>query len=223
VAQGTLKDEDYLDAVLSGRLDPQVVLWGYRRGIFPMADPDTGKIDWHSPDPRGIIDLDHFHIPHTLRSILHGGKFRLTIDLAFDRVIQKCGERDSTWISSSIIKCYRRLHTMGYAHSVESWRGEDLAGGLYGVSIGGAFFGESMFHTRTDGSKAALAGLVQQLQEQGFILLDVQFVTAHLARLGAEAISREEYLCRLGQALREKCGFARPNQQTIEIRYTNRT
>jgi leucyl/phenylalanyl-tRNA---protein transferase len=211
-------DRDYIGDILAGRLDPELVLWGYARGIFPMADPKTGKIDWYSPDPRGIIPLNRFYLPHSLRSILGGGKFRVTMDLAFERVIRACARREETWIDDRIIECYCRLHEMGFAHSVESWQDEELAGGLYGVSIGGAFFGESMFHKKTHGSKAALAGLVRQLRDQGYLLLDTQFITAHLARFGAETISREEYQSRLRRALRKKCEFVRPGQQTIGIK-----
>ncbi len=212
------KEQEYIEAILAGGLNPELVLWGYARGIFPMADPKTGKIDWYSPDPRGIIDLDEFHVPHPLRSVVHREKFRVTMDLAFDRVMRACAERRETWIDEKILDCYCRLHRMGFAHSVETWLDDELAGGLYGVSIGGAFFGESMFHTKTHGSKVALVGLVQQLREQKYLLLDTQFITPHLARFGAETISREEYLYRLGRALRKKCEFIRPAQQTIRIK-----
>jgi leucyl/phenylalanyl-tRNA--protein transferase len=218
VGSRDVKENENIEAVLAGRLNPELILWGYARGIFPMADPRTGKIDWYSPDPRGIIDLNRFYIPHHLRSVIQRGKFRITMDLAFKQVMEGCAGREETWIDARIIDCYCELHQMGFAHSVESWLGDELAGGLYGVAIGGAFFGESMFHTKTNGSKAALAGLVQQLKEQKYQLLDIQFITAHLSRFGAETISRDEYLYRLGRALRKKCEFARPGQQTILVK-----
>jgi leucyl/phenylalanyl-tRNA--protein transferase len=218
VSSYDVNENENIEAVLAGQLNPELVLWGYARGIFPMADPRTGKIDWYCPDPRGIIDLDHFYIPHHLRAVLRRGKFRVTMDLAFRRVMQACAEREETWIDERIITCYCDLHQRGVAHSVESWLGDELAGGLYGVSIGGAFFGESMFHTKTNGSKVALAGLVQQLREQKYLLLDIQFITDHLARFGAETIPRDDYLYRLGRALRKKCDFVRPGQQTIQVK-----
>lgn len=215
-----LHDNDYIDAVLAGKLDPHLVLWGYSRGIFPMGDPDSDRIDWYAPDPRGIIDLDRFHVPRNLRPLLASAAFRVTVNQAFDRVIRGCANRRQTWITETIIDCYTELHALGHAHSVEVWHGPDLAGGLYGVAIGGAFFGESMFHVRAHASKVALAALVRQMKRQGFLLLDIQFITAHLARFGAVAIPREEYLQRLGRALRKECAFLRPGQQTIELTAT---
>lgn len=208
-------EQQYVEAILAGRLDPDLVRWGYAHGIFPMADPDTGKIDWYDPDPRAIFDLNAFHVPHTLRPVLHSGRFRVTLDRAFERVIRACGDRASTWISEPIIRCYTGLHEQGSAHSVEAWLGDELAGGLYGVAIGGAFFGESMFHAKTHGSKVALAGLVRQLRRQGFLLLDIQFVTSHLARFGGELIPRTEYLRRLNRAIRKSCSFARAGQESV--------
>jgi len=212
-----MKDRDYINAIMAGQIDPQIILWGYAKGIFPMGNPDTGEIEWYSPDPRGIIDLDDFHIPHTLRSVLKRGTFRVTINLAFERVIRLCGNRSETWITAPIIQCYTDLHRMGFAHSVAVWAERARAGGLYGVAIGGAFFGESMFHTRTHASKVALVGLVRQLRQQAFSLLDIQFITSHLSGFGAKEISRDDYLDRLGRAVLERREFVRPNQQTIDF------
>jgi leucyl/phenylalanyl-tRNA--protein transferase len=208
-------DNHMIQAVLDGQLDEQLILWGYAHGIFPMGDTQTGRIDWYSPDPRAIIELDQFHISRTLQSTLRSGKFRVTLDQCFETVIRACSERESTWINDQIITCFCNLHRMGYGHSIEAWAGTELAGGLYGVAIGGAFFGESMFHFKTDGSKAALAGLVQQLREQDFSLLDIQYLTTHLVRLGACEIPREEYLQRLNTAVKQSCRFVRTGQQSI--------
>jgi leucyl/phenylalanyl-tRNA--protein transferase len=210
-------DNQMIQAVLDGQLDTQLILWGYTHGIFPMANPETDKIDWFSPDPRAIIDLDEFHLSRTLRTTLRSGKFRVTLDQSFEKVIRACGDRTSTWINDRIIDCFCELHHMGYGHSVEAWIGTELAGGLYGVAIGGAFFGESMFHFKTDGSKVALAGLVQQLRQQGFELLDIQYLTAHLDRFGACDIPREEYLHRLNLAVRKPCQFVRLGQQIVDF------
>ncbi len=217
VTSETLKDKDYVDAILAGRLDPQIILWGYARGIFPMGNPETGDIEWYCPDPRGIISLRAFHVPHNLRAVIRRGKFRVTINNAFERVMRACANREETWITDDIIRCYTELHRRGFAHSIETWLNGELVGGLYGVAIGGAFFGESMFHSRTDASKVALVALVQQLRQQHFLLLDIQFITAHLARFGAETIPRDDYLRRLVRALQKPCDFLRPNQQTIEL------
>jgi len=212
-----LDENQLIDAIQTGRLNPQVILLGYVSGIFPMGDPHTGRIDWYSPNPRAIIELNKFHIPGTLRPILRSGRFRVTVDQAFEKVIRACSERDSTWITSRIIDCYCSLFKEGFGHSVEVWFGTELAGGLYGVAIGGAFFGESMFHTKTNASKVALAALVRQLTEQKFDLLDIQYLTSHLIRFGATTIPRDQYLHRLGRAISKNRIFVRPGQQTIEF------
>jgi leucyl/phenylalanyl-tRNA---protein transferase len=184
-----------------------LLLEAYRSGIFPMA-LENGEIAWFSPDPRGILPLDAFHLPHGLRRTLKKGVFELKIDTAFEDVIRACAEREETWISEQIIQSYLNLYDLGYAHSVEAWSDGELAGGLYGVSLQGAFFGESMFHRRTDASKAALAGLVGRLQRRGFALLDTQYITPHLRTFGAVEISRRQYLRLLNQALALRCRFA---------------
>src|SRR3954451_8207014 len=146
---------------------PEVLLQGYRLGVFPMAMED-GSIEWLSPQKHGIIPLDRFHVPHGLQRTLRKGLFEVRINTAFERVIRACAKRDETWINNDIIRSYSRLHSLGHAHSIETWHENKLAGGLYGVSLGGAFFGESMFHEVTDASKVALHGLVEHLRARRF-------------------------------------------------------
>jgi leucyl/phenylalanyl-tRNA---protein transferase len=162
---------------------------------------ETGEIAWFSPDPRGIIPIEGFHIPHGLKRALKKGSFEVRVDTAFEAVMRACAERAETWISEEIIRSYVNLHRLGFGHSVETWSNDELVGGLYGVSIGGAYFGESMFHTKTDASKVALTALVERLRERGFRLLDSQYVTPHLQTFGAVEITRQEYLRVLKQAL----------------------
>ncbi len=168
---------------------------------------ESGEIAWFSPDPRGIILLDAFHIPHGLRRALKKGEFQLRLNTVFEEVIRACSERAETWISEEIIQSYIHLHKLGFAHSVEAWLDNELAGGLYGVSLNGAFFGESMFHRVTDASKVALVGLVNRLNERGYRLLDTQYVTSHLTKFGAVEISRSKYMRLLKQALALECKF----------------
>ncbi len=185
----------------------------YATGWFPMA-VDDGEIRWYSPDPRGIIPLDTFHVPRRLARVLRSGAFRIEIDCDFAAVIRACADaaRDpdepGTWISDDIIESYCALHDAGLAHSVEAWQGTTLAGGLYGVAMGGAFFGESMFHRVTDASKIALAGLVAHMRERGFRLLDIQWVTDHLEQFGAIEVPRRSYLRLLEDALAVSVDFA---------------
>ena len=186
------------------------MLRAYREGIFPMALED-GEIGWFSPDPRGVLPLETFHVPHRLSRVLRQQAFDIRVDHDFERVMRECAAReneDSTWISEEIIQCYVALHRQGRAHSVEAWQGGTLAGGLYGVHIGAAFFGESMFHRVTDASKVALAALVERLRARGFTLLDIQWVTPHLQQFGAVEIARADYLQRLGAALAREAQFA---------------
>ena len=183
-------------------LTPQRLLSAYMAGIFPMAD-EVGGVHWLAPDPRAIIELDGLQISRSLRTVLRRGKFQLKIDVAFEEVITACSDReDGTWISHEIVMAYCALRDLGYAHSVEAWINGRLAGGLYGVALGGAFFGESMFHRETDASKAALVFLVHRMQERGMRLLDVQFMTPHLRSLGATEIPRNEYERRLSLAVK---------------------
>ena len=181
-------------------IDPEILLLGYRLGVFPMA-MDDGSIEWFSPTRRGIIPLESFHLPHTARRAWRRQLFEIKTDCAFTEVIRACARRTETWINEEIIGSYDELHRLGYAHSVEAWQDGKLAGGLYGVAIGGAFFGESMFHRVTDASKVALAGLVERLRERGFVLLDTQWMTKHLAQFGAVEIPRAKYLDLLESAL----------------------
>jgi leucyl/phenylalanyl-tRNA--protein transferase len=181
-------------------IDPELLLQGYRLGVFPMAMEDD-SIEWFSPDPRAILPLEDFHVPHVLRRLLRRRVFTTTIDKAFSEVIAACAEREDTWINSEIIESYTRLHELGNAHSVEAWKEGRLAGGLYGVAVGGAFFGESMFHSVTDASKIALVALVEHLRARKFVLLDTQWLTPHLQQFGGIEISRNHYLRVLRRAV----------------------
>lgn len=195
-----LADEQGLVAV-GGDLSPHRLLQAYRQGIFPWYD-DSYPICWWSPDPRAIFDIHNFHVSRRLRRTLRSGRFTVTINRAFGGVIRGCADREEgTWITRDMIAAYERLHRLGHAHSVEAWHGHELAGGIYGVALGGFFAGESMFYRCTDASKVALTGLVAQLCARGFVLFDTQMVTAHTDRLGALEIPRVEYLARLREAL----------------------
>lgn len=188
------------------RLPPQLLIAAYLQGVFPMGV--DGRIEWFSPDPRAILPLDGFRIPRTLRQLLRQGRFELRINTVFKQVMLACTEREEgTWITPEIVRAYVELHRLGLAHSVEAWKDGELAGGLYGVAIGGAFFGESMFHRVRDASKVALAALVERMRTRGYALLDVQFTTAHLARFGVVEIPRDEYLRRLAEAVALRCEF----------------
>jgi leucyl/phenylalanyl-tRNA--protein transferase len=192
------------------RLDPETLIEAYCNGVFPMADAD-GQIRWYTADPRGIIPLDNFHIPKTLAQFMRGGRneFEIRINHDFEKVMHECMEARSgqTWINPRLIKAYLDLHDMKLAHSVEVWRRGELAGGLYGVSIRGAFFGESMFHHVRDASKVALVHLVERLRNRGYELLDSQASTQHLRRFGCIEVSAEEYAQRLRSALDKDCSF----------------
>jgi leucyl/phenylalanyl-tRNA--protein transferase len=185
---------------------PALVLAAYGAGIFPMGERG-GRISWHSPDPRCIIDLENFHTPKRLARTYRQGIFEMKVNQNWDAVIRKCAERKSTWITEPIIAVYTKLHEAGFAHSVEAYAEGKLAGGLYGVSLGGAFFGESMFHEVTDASKISLVFLVERMLERGFTLLDSQFMTEHLSRFTAVNIPRNQYLKRLERALPLACQF----------------
>lgn len=190
----------------STRLDPETLLSAYAQGVFPMADRD-GTIRLYTADPRGVIPLDAFHVPHTLRQLVRkapdAGGFEVRINHDFEATMRACmvNRPDGSWINPELIRAYTRLHDLGYAHSVETWRDGKLAGGLYGVSLGAAFFGESMFHRERDASKVALVHLVGRLRERKFELLDTQATTSHLRRFGCVDIPAREYLVRLRRAL----------------------
>ena len=188
-------------------LSPECLLSAYASGVFPMAD-DAGAVHWLAPDPRAVIPLDGFRTTRSLRSVVRRDVFAIKVNASFEAVIDACADRASgTWISSEIRAAYIRLHALGFAHSVEAWHEDSLAGGLYGVAIGGAFFGESMFHRATDASKAAMVALVERMRARGFTPLDVQFMTDHLRRFGAVEISRSDYLDRLHAAVQTSCAF----------------
>jgi leucyl/phenylalanyl-tRNA--protein transferase len=191
----------------SETIEPEFLLIAYGTGYFPMADDRSGEIRWYAPDPRAVIELDDFRVPRSLKLTLKKKPFDLFLDRQFEAVMRSCAARKETWISEEIIQSYLQLHRLGFAHSVECWKDEQLAGGLYGVAIGGAFFGESMFSRMRDGSKVALVYLVDRLRDRGYELLDTQFVTTHLARFGAKEIARKEYLVRLKKALKKDCKF----------------
>jgi leucyl/phenylalanyl-tRNA--protein transferase len=183
----------------------------YASGWFPMA-VEPGEIRWYSPDPRGIIPLDRFHVSSRLSRVLRAGSFRIAINRDFEGVIRGCAEAErrdepGTWIDDEIIESYCAMHEAGFAHSVEAWQDDRLVGGLYGVALGGAFFGESMFHLVTDASKVALAALVERLRTRGYRLLDIQWTTPHLERFAAIEVPRRTYLKMLEDALEVDAEF----------------
>lgn len=215
-------------------LDPESLLSAYAQGVFPMTDPD-GITRWYTADPRGVLPLDRFHVPRTLRQVIRQGRFEIRVNHAFRAVMSACmtvarrRDRDdafddpdddpgpaapgpaagvvSSWISPELIDAYCRLHEQGFAHSVEAWQGGRLVGGLYGVSLGAAFFGESMFHRARDASKVALAALVDRLRERDYLLLDTQANTQHLRRFGCIDVPARQYLIMLRKALVKDCRF----------------
>ena len=183
-------------------LDPDLLLRAYSIGVFPMADSrDARDVYWVEPKKRAILPIKNIHLSHSLRKTIRSGRFEVTRDAAFPEVLRECAARDETWINAEIEASYVNLHTHGHAHSVECWRDGVLAGGLYGVTLGGAFFGESMFSNETDASKVALAWLVARLKVGGYKLLDCQFMTDHLRSLGAIEIDQKDYLSLLSEAL----------------------
>jgi leucyl/phenylalanyl-tRNA--protein transferase len=189
-------------------IDPALLVRAYREGQFPMALED-GQIGWFSPDPRGVLPLETFRVPTRLARTIRRGTFQIGVDKAFGAVMRACASQreEGTWINEEIVESYTALHRLGLAHSVEAWQGEILAGGLYGVAIGGAFFGESMFHREADASKVALVALVDRLTRHGFTLLDTQWTTPHLEQFGAVEVPRAEYLRLLRAAIKRECRF----------------
>ncbi len=210
---------------MSTTLTPEILLQAYAVGLFPMAEArDDPTLYWIDPEKRGIIPLESFHVPRSLRRTLRRGRFTVRADTAFEAVMRGCAEaqpgRSDTWINDEILALYATLHTIGRAHSVEAWQGGELAGGLYGVALGGAFFGESMFTRVTDASKVALVHLVAILRAGGFSLLDTQFLTQHLTRFGAVEIDREAYRARLAKALSVQADFgAVPDEAEVAALY----
>jgi leucyl/phenylalanyl-tRNA--protein transferase len=181
-------------------IEPRVLISAYCSGIFPMG-MENGRLSWFSPDPRGILPISDFHVPRSTRANLGRAGFEVRVDTAFGGIVRACSQRRDTWITREIIASYELLHKMGYAHAVETWHNGELVGGLYGVSIGGAFFGESMFSIKPSASKAALVWLMEHLRGRGFVLHDTQWTTPHLAMFGGHEIPRDDYLKRLEGAV----------------------
>jgi leucyl/phenylalanyl-tRNA--protein transferase len=188
-------------------LDPALLVRAYAAGIFPMADAG-GRINWYAPDPRAIIEHANLRRSRSLRATIRKGRYEVRVNTAFEAVMRACADRPETWINAEFIRAYTALHRAGFAHSVEAWQAGELVGGLYGVALGGLFCGESMFSRATDASKVCLVALVDRLVARGFVLHDVQFLTPHLASLGATTIPRAEYERRLAAAIRLPCTFA---------------
>jgi len=188
-------------------IDPDFLLSAYASGYFPMAESRQGDIQWHFPDTRAIIPIDGLKITRSLHQTIKKKNFQIRINTAFEEVMHQYAKRDDTWISDEIIQSYVQLHKLGFAHSVEAWKDNFLAGGLYGVALGAAFFGESMFSRVRDASKVALVYLVDKLRAGKFELLDTQFNTPHLTRLGAIEIPRENYLHLLKKAVVKQRSF----------------
>ena len=217
--RGLAREPVVIDGVnedILAHLSPRNLLIAYSQGMFPMVE--GGRLLWFSPNPRGLLPLDsRFHIARSLARCIRRGRFTCTIDRAFDCVVSLCanrGDGSPTWISPEMQAAYARMHALGFAHSVEAWRGDgvcedaDPVGGLYGVAIGGAFFAESMFHRATDAGKVALAHLVGRLRSCGYVLCDVQWATDNLRRFGAYDVSRSVYLAKLAAAIEISCRFA---------------
>lgn len=191
---------------VGGDLTPHRLVAAYSLGLFPWYHEDTPPL-WWTPDPRCILLPEEFHLPRSLARVMRSGRFTFSFDKAFDEVIRGCagprGKYDGTWLLPEVIEAYIALHKLGVAHSAEAWQGEELAGGLYGIALGSAFFGESMFFRKPDASKAAFAYLVTNLRESGFTLIDCQQVTSHLLRFGARPVPRGEFMNRLKKALED--------------------
>ena len=209
-------------------LSPEVLLFAYQQGLFPMAEGRNAKqIQWIQPEKRGIFQLGNFHISKSLRRVILKKDYSITINSCFPKVMEKCADRSETWINDDIYNCYCKLYEDGFAHSVEVWRNSHLIGGVYGVTIGAAFFGESMFSEAANGSKIALAYLHDRLLKAGFLLFDTQFLTEHLASLGAIEISQAQYLVKLEKALNKNATFLDINYssdvETIAHRSTHRS
>lgn len=191
-------------------LDPEIILQAYTQGIFPMADLD-GKIRWYKANPRGVLPLEGFHIPKSLGQFMRsaGYPYEVRVNTDFRGAMAGCMKQrlGETWITDELIEAYVKLHQMGFAHSVETWEDGVMVGGLYGVALGAAFFGESMFHTRRDASKVALVELVGRLKSKNFVLLDTQTTTEHLKKFGCIEIPERDYLRRLRQAIVQERSF----------------
>jgi len=197
-------------------IEPEFLLSAYASGLFPMA-LDSGEIGWFAPDPRGVIPLDGFHIPKGLRRVLKKRPFEIRVDTAFLNVIEGCADREETWISETILRSYLELQRLGQAHSVEAWQDGELVGGLYGVRLRGAFFGESMFSRVSEASKVCLVALVERLKCGGFVLLDTQWNNSHLAQFGCEEIEREEYAAMLAEAMDDEGEWNSPTDMNSSL------
>lgn len=184
-----------------------MLVHAYRNGFFPMGDPESGDLLWFNPSPRSLIEFRDFHVPKRFARFLRNTDYRVTINSSFDQVIARCARREQTWINEAIIRLYRDLHSSGVSHSVEIRDGDELVGGLYGVAVGGAFFGESMFSDRPHASKIALVWLVDQLVKTGFKFLETQYMTDHLASFGAKELPRRAYERMLETALSSDADF----------------
>jgi len=192
------------------KLTPRLLLTAYASGVFPMAESaESDEIFWFNPEMRGVMPLGGLHISRSLRKTMRARRFKVTANQCFSDVMAACADREETWINPEITALYTELHEVGHAHSIEVWEGATLVGGLYGVSLGAAFFGESMFSHQANASKIALVGLVARLNLGSFKLLDMQFLTPHLASLGGVEISQEDYHAQLETALNQKSDFYR--------------
>ena len=206
-------------------LNPEYLISAYSQGYFPMPDPTSGEIVWLKPDPRAIIPLSDYHVSRSMQSLIKRGQYRVSYNQAFLDVVEGCADREDTWITPEFKEAYYQLHQLGFCHSLEIWdqvRNQDgsistevLVGGTYGVSVRGAFFAESMFHRKSNMSKLALYHLVEHLKEREYQLLECQFVTKHLASLGATAISDREYMIRLKEALNQSCSFEKKRTNQV--------
>ncbi len=209
---------------MSRSVDAQLMLSAYAQGIFPMATArDDDDLHWVDPKLRGIFPLDNFHISRSLARAIRRDNYEIRTDSAFSEVVRQCAARPETWINASLFALYDELHEMDHAHSLEVWQGGELIGGVFGLTLGGAFFGESMFSTRTNASKIALAYLVDRLKLGGFVLFDTQFLTPHLASLGAIEIPRAEYRERLAEALKRNADFNRAETPAPQLLLQRRT
>jgi leucyl/phenylalanyl-tRNA--protein transferase len=204
------------------KITPELLLHAYAAGIFPMAESrDAEDIDWYDPPQRGILPIQHFHVPRSLRKTLRRQRFTVTFDRAFEDVVRGCAEaRESTWINDDIIRLYTDVHRLGFAHSAETWDRDRLVGGTYGIALGGAFFGESMFSTETDASKVALVHLTARLWKRGFTLFDTQFVNPHLLQFGCVEIPRAEYRRRLAAALEQQVSFKDYSEASVSTKFS---
>jgi leucyl/phenylalanyl-tRNA--protein transferase len=209
---------------MAERLSPELLLSGYAQGVFPMAQSrDDPRLYWFDPELRGIIPLDNFHISRSLARVIRRRTFTISTNTAFSAVVEGCAAREDTWINGQLFALYDVLHRAGFAHSLEVWQDGMLAGGVFGIALGGAFFGESMFSARTNASKVALTYLVDRLRQAGFTLCDTQYLTPHLASLGGIEIPRADYRARLAEALTVNADFnapETPSPQSILQRMT---